>query len=115
MKKVLILSLLTILLTGCYEIDNGEKVGNIVKLSREGFIVKTYEGELIRGNMSDGTGAFGKQFNFTIENKKVIETAEKAMNLGKEVKIKYHQELVTFLRVGFSHDNFFVDDILILN
>lgn len=47
MKKNLIYLTLILLLTGCWEVSNGEKVGTIVKFAKEGMFIKTWEGELI--------------------------------------------------------------------
>lgn len=114
MKNLLLILPLTFLLSGCYEIENGEKVGSIVKFSKAGFFIKTYDGELIRGNLNSGTGSFGRPFEFAVENSNVIKIIEEEMKKGKEVKIKYHQEFFTFLRNN-DGDNYFVDDVEILN
>jgi hypothetical protein len=53
------------------------------------------------------------EFHFTIENEKLLEIAQKALDEQKEVKIKYHKELVTLLRTETS-DNSFLDDIQII-
>lgn len=111
MKKIFLLFLATSL-SGCYEVSNGEKLGIITKCAREGIIFKTYECELIRGRMKDGTGVFGKSFHFTVEDKKIIPILEKALDEQQEVKIKYHQELCTLARTK-THDNSFLDEIIV--
>lgn len=114
MKKLItILSISSLILTGCYTTEKGEKTGSIVKFAKEGFIIKTFEGELIRGNLNSGSGSFGRSFYFTVENLNLIKVIEKSMKEGKEVKIKYHKEWITFLRT--ENKNYFVDEIEILN
>ena len=113
MKKIIFL-MVPLLLSGCYETASGEKVGTIIKCAREGIIFKTYECELIRGRMTDGSGSFGKSFHFTVEDKKMIPILEKSLDEQKEVKIKYHQELFTLFRTE-TEDNSFLDEIIIKN
>lgn len=103
-----------LLLSGCWEIAKGEKVGVVVKCAHEGIIFKTYECELIRGGMTDGSGSFGKSFHFTVENKADMPILEEALNNQKEVKITYHAELFTFIRTESQH-NMFLDSISILH
>lgn len=112
-KKIIILLMLSYSLTGCWETAKGEKIGTLVKLSDEGFFIKTHEGELIRGGMSDGSGSFGKSFHFTIENQDAFNTAQDAMNNNKQVHIYYHKEWVTLWRC--ESDNIFVDKIEVVN
>lgn len=117
MRKTLLLLILTtstIFLSGCWETESGQKTGNIVKFSKEGFLIKTYEAELIRGGMNDGSGSIGKSFHFTVENKSLIETINKAISTNKQVKINYHQEWYT-LPWRCESQNYFLDNIEILN
>lgn len=115
MKK-LILGLLIIGLTGCYETEKGIKVGNIIKLAQEGGLIKTYEAQLIRGGMSNGTGAFSPHpFNFTIEKSNIIEKAKQAMDKQQEVKITYHREWIVMpWRQEDESDRYFADDIEVI-
>lgn len=112
MKKYLVIAL-CLFISGCWETEKGEKVGNIVKIGKQGFFIKTIEAELIRGNLNSGSGAFGKPFDFTIEDEKQALIAEKALNEQKSVKIKYHKEWLTFFRTE-TEDNSFLDDIEII-
>jgi len=69
---------------------DGEKVGTIVKLSHEGIICTTGEGQLIRGGMAGGSGAFGVvPFDFTVPAP-LWAQAESAFDRQIEVKIHYH-------------------------
>ena len=116
MKKILFISILSssMLLSGCWETAKGEKIGVIVKCANEGIFIKTYECELIRGGMNNGSGSFGKSFHFTSENKNDISILEQALNSQKEVKITYHSELITLFRTE-TKNNKFLDSIKILN
>lgn len=71
----------------------GEKIGQVVKLSQQGLFCKTWEGQLIRGGMSGGSGAFGTvPFDFTIENDEMAKKTQEFMQNQTEVVIKYRME-----------------------
>lgn len=101
--------LATVSLTACWNTSDGQKTGLIVKLSRTGAFVKTWEAELIRGGFTNGSGINGSPFHFTIENKKLIEKVKYAFKNQKEIIITYHQEAVTGCMRGETHT--FLDDI----
>lgn len=76
---------------------NGEKIGQIVKLSVDGIAFKTVEGELIRGGFTDGSGTVGSQaFHFTIDKShtELVEAARDAMRNQKEVVIFYRTKFL---------------------
>ena len=84
-----------IMLTGCYETERGNKIGIVTKIASEGIIFKTNEVTLIRGGMSDGSGAFSKDFNFSVESPEVLAKLQAAINENKNVRITYHCEWIT--------------------
>jgi hypothetical protein len=112
MKKILII-VLCLSITGCWETSKGEKIGTIVKLAAEGVIIKTWEGELIRGGMNNGSGSFGGSFHFTVETPALIEKAQEALRNQREVRIKYHKEMFSWLRTE-NKESYFVDEIEII-
>ncbi len=114
MKKAILICMMIILLSGCWETRTGEKIGNIVKFAKEGLFFKTYEVELMRGGFSNGSGSTGATFDVTVEDKKLIPVIEEAVNNHKSVVIKYHQELFTLPGRCESH-NYFMDDIKIVS
>jgi hypothetical protein len=124
LKKVLIL-ILPLILTGCLTTGKGEKMGEVIKIAQEGIICKTWEGELIRGGLNDGSGGFGARiFPFTVENTDLLQKVQYALENNKKVKIIYHHEAITFCRSeqqkisGGQADyegNNFLDDIQILS
>jgi len=99
MKKV-ILFMAVILCCGCNRMTGrGEKVGTIIKLSQEGFWVKTWEAELIRGGMAGGTGAFSTTpLHVTIRDESLLPAVRKAFDEQKEVVVTYesHALYITF-------------------
>jgi hypothetical protein len=110
MSKYLLLILSIILISGCWETEKGEKIGTIVKLNKQGFFIKTRECEIIRGGFNNGSGSFGKAFDFTIEDDSMSQIADKALNEQKLVKVKYHKEWFTMFRTE-TGDNSFLDSI----
>lgn len=115
MKKTLLLSaIVAVLFSGCYNIAEGEKIGQVTKVNKaSGFIAKTAEIEIIRGGFNGGSGAQGTALHFTVENNpKMVEDLEKAMENGEEVKVKYHREFVTFMRS--DSQNTFGDSMTII-
>lgn len=78
---------------GSLSSGTGEKVGQIVKLSKEGVVHDTWEGELIRGGMNNGSGSFGTTpFDFTVEDRANVERVQQFMKDQTEVIIKYRKE-----------------------
>ena len=110
--KLLGLSLITtVLLTGCGEVAQGSKVGQVVKVNESsGLFCKSVEVEIIRGGFNAGSGAMGGSLHFTIENNpKMVEMVKKAMIDGSEVEVDYRQEFMSFCRS--DSQNTFGDDI----
>lgn len=96
MKNILIALSLVLLAASC-EINvnpgTGEKIGQVVKLQKEGMLSETWEAELIRGGMSGGSGAFGTTpFDFTIEDEGQVERIRKFMEDQTEVLVRYRRE-----------------------
>jgi len=73
---------------------DGQKIGQIVKLSQQGYLRKTWEAQLIRGGLNAGSGSFGTvPFDFTIESDSLRALVQSAMEHGTEVVIRYHKPL----------------------
>lgn len=100
MKKIIapLLISTSLLLSGCYNIGNGEKIGVIVKLAKTGIFCKTWEAELIRGGLNAGSGVFSQPFYFTIEDESLVPVIKDALENQKEIKIHYSSEAVSFCR-----------------
>ena len=102
MKNVLLLGAVALLLAGCFDYSEGERVGVINKFSRKGLICKTWEGEMNLGgfrNKSDsngGTSVVANIFQFTVEDETLIPKIKEAMASGETVTLGYRQELFNF-------------------
>lgn len=115
MKKTLLLgTLVATLFSGCYNIAEGEKIGQVTKVNKaSGFFAKTVEVEIIRGGFNGGSGAQGQALHFTVENKPdTVKLLETAMTNGDEVKVQYHTEFITFLRS--DSQNTFGDNVTVI-
>jgi hypothetical protein len=76
-------------------------------MSREGVLMPTWEGELIRGGFTDGSGTMGNSFHFTVENGELISLAIKCMNDQSEIAMDYECELIASIaRSESSHPHF---------
>ena len=90
--------LLTILLVPClafaawtwatltYVYANGERSGFVQKISKKGWLCKTWEGELAMANLP---GTMPQIFEFTVRDEAVARQMEQTM--GKRVSISYDQ------------------------
>lgn len=71
----------------------GSKVGQIVKLAKVGMVSETWEAELIRGGLTNGSGAVGSApFDFTIEGDEAAALVGKFMHDQTEVEVNYRTE-----------------------
>jgi hypothetical protein len=68
--------------------SEGERVGYVQKLSRKGWVCKTWEGELAMVTMP---GAIPEKFYFSVRSDAVA--AQLNRTLGKRVGVKYTQHL----------------------
>lgn len=91
---------------------NGRKVGQIVKVSTQGAFCPTIEVQLVRGGFNGGTGVNGQAFDFTIEGQPDLEAAaQRYMDAGTEVEVRYHSYLATICRSDSDH---FADAIILV-
>lgn len=98
-KKLIGISLTVILLIaattfsffyyGSY--SDGIRAGVIMKISRKGYLFKTYEGQL-------NLGVQQEPWSFSVDAKeeKVISTLEDVAQTGERVKLHYEEKFVTF-------------------
>lgn len=104
MKKILLKILgIAIMLTIVYGVfiyfakySEGIRAGELIKFSRKGVIVKTWEGEISQG-VSEG-----QIFKFSVEKdeKQVIEDLQRLQ--GKYVKLYYFERFKSFFWLGDS-------------
>lgn len=110
MKKYLVLFILVVVGIGSYftfgKYSDGAVAGTIIKLSKKGIFINTYEGELNQGMIMDGDAgsAVGAQSNirpFSVKKDTALyNQIERAMLSGKRVKLHYHQRYFKLFFIG---------------
>lgn len=104
-KSILALAFVTatsISNAGCPGCDrgysDGERTGYIVKFSRKGFLIKSWEGSVnLGGTVSAGGengGVIPSTWDFTVVDEKLVPKVEEALSSGKKAKFKYVQWMV---------------------
>jgi hypothetical protein len=86
----------------------GERAGYVQKLSKKGFIVKTWEGELAQVSMP---GQAPEIFLFTVPSDAVA--AKINSSLGKRVKIHYEQHIGVPSKL-FGETEYFITDVFVV-
>jgi hypothetical protein len=66
--------------------SRGERAGYVQKISKRGWVCKTWEGELAMANLP---GSMPQIFTFTVHNDSVAHLIED--NLGKQVSLTYEE------------------------
>jgi hypothetical protein len=92
--------------------SEGTRSGVLTKVSKKGYVFKTYEGELIIGGLNQGDGALlpATIFKFSVPERRVYDTLE--ANQGNKVVVHYKQVFKNFFWQGetdyFVHQVTFV-------
>lgn len=98
-----------LLLAGCGDYSDGERVGIVQKFSTKGLFVKTWEGEMLLGGLkkkttsttdSEGhahssTSMIANTWDFTVEDPALVAKVQKLIDEGHVIKARYRQEVIT--------------------
>ncbi|MDN4052331.1 hypothetical protein QPK32_04540 [Massilia sp. YIM B02763] len=87
--------------------SEGERAGYLQKLSRKGWLCKTWEGEILLSSMP---GAIPERFAFTVRDENVVRQLQSAM--GQRVQLTYSQH-VGLPTSCFGETPYFVDKAVI--
>lgn len=87
-----------------YSYSEGERAGYVQKLSKKGWVCKTWEGELAMVAMP---GSLAEKFPFSIRDATVAAKVEKSM--GKRVSLLYEQHVGIPTSCFGETDHFIVD------
>ena len=96
-KVIIIISLIIVVITGQffliagYTYSEGNRAGVVVKFSKKGYLLKTYEGELNMGGMGNlpNTAQQNMLWNFSVKDQAIADTL---MNLeGRKVSLHYKE------------------------
>ncbi|MCY7352370.1 MAG: hypothetical protein LH606_17185 [Cytophagaceae bacterium] len=112
MRKILTILLILgvvafgiILLLSSLSYSEGDRAGTVSKFSQKGYVFKTWEGELLQGGFSEGTGQLNaKEFLFTVSSGRdsVTTKLKEAMLNGKRVRLHYQEKYFRFFWMGDS-------------
>lgn len=93
--------------------SDGKRSGVLIKVSRKGYIFKTYEGDLNSGGISQGDGTIMPNaiFKFSVTEKSVFEKLEALQ--GKKVVLDYKQVMKNFFWQGDT--DYFIYDVKEVN
>jgi hypothetical protein len=69
-----------------YTYASGDRAGYVQKISKKGWLCKTWEGELAMANLP---GTMPQIFTFTVRNDSIANVIEQ--NIGKQVSLTYEQ------------------------
>ena len=101
MKKIIyvILLMVPLIFSGCWTTSEGKKIGQITAIAQQGLIIKTWEAQIVRGGINNGSGVTGQVTHFTVENNpELVKKLTNSMNNGTEVEVTFHEELVSLFR-----------------
>lgn len=90
----------------------GEKIGQIVRVERTGILCQTWEAQILRGGLSQGSGAFGAPFHFTITTSELADAVTKAMREQTEVLIRYRAPGVFYSRCSSDSRGVYLESII---
>jgi len=87
--------------------SEGERAGYLQKLSKKGWLCKTWEGEIPLSSMP---GAIPERFAFTVRDAAVVRQLQSAM--GQRVQLSYSQHVGIPTRC-FGETSYFVDKAVV--
>jgi hypothetical protein len=83
----------------------GERTGYVQKLSRKGWLCKTWEGEIVMVTMP---GAIPEKFEFTVHDQGVVEAINRLAGNRVVLRYKQHKFIPTSC---FGETEYFVDNV----
>jgi len=100
MKRVLLMAAAAVMLTACGVYSEGERTGQVTKLSEKGIIFKTHEGELVMSGMKTRTDGEGRSsvianvFEYSVTDPAIVAKINAAARTGDPVTLVYDQYLI---------------------
>ncbi len=112
---IVILAIVVFVFLHMANFSEGYRQGVPTKISKRGIIIKTYEGTLNVGGLTNSSeGAIPTTWDFTVKKSadSVITKIDKAILGNKRVKLMYQEKYVRFFWLGDT--KYFVYDVEIL-
>jgi len=113
---IVLLAVAVMVFLNVADYSSGFRAGVPTKLSKKGVIIKTYEGTLNVGGLTNSAeGAIPTTWDFTIKHSadSVVGKLDKAILEGNRVKLMYEEKYVKFFWLGDT--KYFVYDVEVLN
>ncbi len=113
---ILLLAIVIFVFLNVANYSSGFRAGVATKLSQKGIIIKTNEGTLNVGGLTNTSeGSIPTTWDFTIKRSadSVVTKLDKAILNGDRVKLQYHEKYVKFFWYGDT--KYFVYDVEVLN
>lgn len=87
----LVLAGIIFLLVSNWTYSEGVRAGYLIKLSKKGYVFKTYEGQLNLGGFKDNTegNIIGNTWEFSVTDQEVYQELQKME--GQKVSLHYHE------------------------
>ncbi len=95
--------------------SEGRRAGFVLKLSKKGYVFKTYEGELRIGGLYDGEGVMNATewaFSVSANNKEAIQKLEEAIATGQRASLTYEEKF--FVLPWNGDTKFFITNVEVL-
>lgn len=96
--------------------SEGKRGGFVVKLSKKGYVFKTYEGVLNVGGLYEGGGTLNAtQWDFSVggDNEQAIAKLEEAIKTGRRVSLTYEEKF--FVLAWNGDTKYFVTEVELLD
>ncbi|MBT8326152.1 MAG: hypothetical protein KJP21_00430 [Bacteroidia bacterium] len=77
--------------------SDGKRAGEVIKISKKGYIFKTYEGQLNTGGFGDMDGDITSSiwhFSVKRDNQEVLDQLDNAIDGGYRVKLYYDEKYI---------------------
>lgn len=113
---IVLLAIIVFIFLNVANYSSGYRAGVPTKMSSKGFIIKTYEGTLNIGGLTNSPeGAMPTTWDFTVKSgaDSVLLKINDAIEQSKRVKLLYHEKYVKFFWMGDT--KYYVYDVEILN
>ncbi len=95
--------------------SEGRRAGFVLKMSKKGYVFKTYEGELRIGGLYDGEGVMNATewaFSVSSKNKEAIQKLEEAIATGQRASLTYEEKF--FVLPWNGDTKFFITNVEVL-
>ncbi|MDB4174450.1 6-phosphogluconate dehydrogenase [Bacteroidia bacterium] len=89
--------------------SGGERVGHIIKISKKGYLFKTWEGQLNTGEIQQGLW----EFSVKQDDTEILDQLREAMKIGNRVALHYDEKYVSLPFLGDTKN--FITEVELLD